>query len=341
MSHLFLTHLQFNAALAEELLPATTQTLSAVSLLSDVLLNQSTCLAFARQTLPNATPVQAESINQWADQIIESIFDALPDRQPWRLHLWPGYGAESGGDYRCALIRAALVNRLKKRKRRLARLLDDDCTPFTAETSLVQCILTAPDAGWLSVSLASQPYELRAIVSAFPQGLVPLADDRTAPSRAFTKLVETELHFGRQIAAGETCVDLGASPGSWSHVALQRGAQVTAIDRAKLREDLMRDPRLHFESTDAFKYKPPGIVDWLLCDVIAAPQRSIDLLLHWLRAGHMRHFVVTIKFKGDNEYRLLDQLKQQAAPLCSEFGLKRLCANKNEVCAFGTRSMII
>ena len=112
---------------------------------------------------------------------------------------------------------------------------------------------------------------------------------------------------------------------------------VTAIDRAELREDLMRHPRLHFEATDAFKYKPPSTVDWLVCDVIAAPQRSIDLLLDWLRDARMRHFVVTIKFKGADEYAVLDQLKKQAAPICTDFRLKRLCANKNEVCAFGTR----
>jgi 23S rRNA (cytidine2498-2'-O)-methyltransferase len=119
-------------------------------------------------------------------------------------------------------------------------------------------------------------------------------------------------------------------------VALKRGARVTAIDRSELREDLMRNPRLHFETADAFKYKPQQTVDWLICDVIAAPQRSIDLLLEWLREGRMRHFIVTIKFKGDDEYPLLSQLKEQVPPLCADFRLTRLCANKNEVCAFGT-----
>jgi 23S rRNA (cytidine2498-2'-O)-methyltransferase len=144
------------------------------------------------------------------------------------------------------------------------------------------------------------------------------------------------MRLGRQIAAGETVVDLGASPGSWSYVALHRGAHVTAIDRSELREDLMRNSRLRFETADAFKYKPAQTVDWLICDVIAAPQRSIDLLLEWLRERRMRNFIVTIKFKGDDEYHLLSQLKQLAPPLCSDFRLTRLHANKNEVCAFGS-----
>jgi 23S rRNA U2552 (ribose-2'-O)-methylase RlmE/FtsJ len=165
----------------------------------------------------------------------------------------------------------------------------------------VQGVLTSPDTGWLSAT-PRRVLMLRSLISSFPRGEVPLADDKSAPSRAFTKLVESEQRLGRRIERGQTCVDLGASPGSWSYVAIQRGAHVIAVDRSELREDLMRNPRLRFEAADAFKYKPPQTVDWLVCDVIAAPQRSIDLLLEWLREKRMRNFVVTIKFKGHDEY---------------------------------------
>ncbi len=228
------------------------------------------------------------------------------------------------------------MDRMKKRRRRLLRSLLDSDAVFDAQTSLLQCILTSPETGWLSATLAPQAYAQRSLISSFPRGEVPLADDKSAPSRAFTKLVESEQRLGRQIERGQTCVDLGASPGSWSYVGIQRGANVIAIDRSELREDLMRNPRLHFEVADAFKYKPPQTVDWLVCDVIAAPQRSIDLLLEWLREKRMRNFIVTIKFKGQDEYPLLDILKREASPLCAEFHLTRLCANKNEVCAFGS-----
>jgi 23S rRNA (cytidine2498-2'-O)-methyltransferase len=292
-------------------------------------------LAFARQTLPNATELQATSINAWADRIIEATAGVFPDDQPWRLHLWPQYGEGKAGQHRCELIHASLVERLKKRRRKLLRSLIESDAIFDEQTSLVQCILTSPETGWLSTSLGPQPYALRSLISSFPRGDVPLADDKSAPSRAFTKLVESEQRLGRQIEHGQTCVDLGASPGSWSYVPIQRGANVIAIDRSELREDLMRNPRLHFQVADAFKYKPPQTVDWLVCDVIAAPQRSIDLLLEWLSEKRMRNFIVTIKFKGHDEYPLLDILKREAPPLCAEFHLTRLCANKNEVCAFG------
>ncbi|MDZ4287532.1 MAG: SAM-dependent methyltransferase [Prosthecobacter sp.] len=293
------------------------------------------CLAFARQALPDARAVAAASINAWADQILDAIAGVLPDAQPWRLHLWPQYGEGRAGEHRCALVRDSLTLRLKKRRRALLRSLEDSTLPLTPETSLVQAALTAPEAGFLSVALAPRPFDLRAIVSAFPAGDVPITEDKAAPSRAFTKLVESEWRLGERIQRDQTCVDLGASPGSWSYIALQRGARVIAVDRSPLRDDLMRNPRLRFHQGDAFKFKPESPVDWLICDIIAAPQRSIDLLLEWLRERRMRRFVVTIKFKGTEEYPLLDQLKQQALPLCADFRLTRLCANKNEVCAFG------
>jgi len=292
-------------------------------------------LAFARQTLPDAAEVQAASINAWADRIIDAVVGVLPDDQPWRLHLWPQYGEGRAGLHRCELIHASLLERLKKRRRHLLRALIDSDATFDAQTSLVQCILTSPETGWLSTTIAPRAFALRSLVSSYPFGEVPLADDKSAPSRAFTKLVEAEQRLGKRIERGETCVDLGASPGSWSYVAIQRGAHVIAVDRSELREDLMLNPRLRFEAADAFKYQPPQTVDWLVCDVIAAPQRSIDLLLEWLREKRMRNFIVTIKFKGHDEYALLETLKRDAAPLCAEFHLKRLTSNKNEVCAFG------
>ncbi len=292
-------------------------------------------LAFARQTLPDAREIAAASINGWADRIIDTLLESLTDDSPWQLHLWPAYGEGKAGQHRCELIRAAFQERLKKRRR--VRLKAKTLGPPAA---LIQAVLTSPESGFLSACPLAQTHELRAIVSPFIGGDIPHAEDKAAPSRAFAKVIESELRLGHQIERGQTSVDLGASPGSWSYVAIQRGAYVVAVDRSPLRDDLMRNPRLTFHQGDAFKFKPNQPVDWLICDIIAAPQRSIDLLLEWLREGQMRRFIVTLKFKGTDEYHLLDQLKQQAPALCADFRLTRLCANKNEVTAFGLAAEI-
>lgn len=57
-------------------------------------------------------------------------------------------------------------------------------------------------------------------------------------------------------------------------------------------------------------------MDWLLCDVIAAPARSIGLVLEWVRQRRCRRFVVTIKFKGVDDYPQLDLLKRELPPHC-------------------------
>jgi 23S rRNA (cytidine2498-2'-O)-methyltransferase len=341
-------------------------------------------LVFARQLLPHAQPVRAESIRAWAGTLFETIAVALPEQQPWSMHLEPHYhvpaahrigarawhsakrgwraegrgaGSESeppdprrpegeAGRHRCRLISEALVELLQRKRRHLLRRLRRETAPFTAQHSLVQLLLTSPEAGFLSVARAPLPFEQRHLISPFPKGEVPVASDKSAPSRAFAKLVEAEQRLGRGIQAGETCVDLGAAPGSWTYVAVNRGAQVVAVDRSSLREDLMASRLVKFEPGDAFRYQPSRPVDWLLCDVIAAPERTAALLLEWLRRGWCRQFVVTVKL-GDQARptpnfgsEALAELKAGLPALTGEFWITRLCANKKEVCVFGTTNKL-
>jgi 23S rRNA (cytidine2498-2'-O)-methyltransferase len=325
-------------------------------------------LAFARQWLPHARAAGGESIRAWAGELFASVAGVLPDGQPWSLHIAPHYGRREAhrigarawhsavragsaprageaspapdteaGQHRCRLIREALIEILRKKRRHLLRHLRDEPAPFTAEDSLVQLLLTAPQAGFISVAAAPLPFEQRHLLSAFPNGEVPVASDKAAPSRAFAKLVEAELRLGRAIGPGETCVDLGAAPGSWTYVAVARGACVRAVDRSPLRADLMESRQVTFQPGDAFRFEPRMPVDWLLCDVLAAPARTAELLLEWLQRQWCRHFVVTLKLKDAPGVEALALLKRQLPPLTTELFLTRLCANKKEVCAFGSR----
>jgi 23S rRNA (cytidine2498-2'-O)-methyltransferase len=236
---------------------------------------------------------------------------------------------------------------LQRKRRHLLRQLRIEPVPFTPNDSLVQVLLTAPDSGFISVTPLPTPFEQRHVISPFPKGEVPLASDKAAPSRAFAKLVEAERRLGRAIQAGETCVDLGAAPGSWTYVAVRRGAKVLAVDRSPLREDLMQNRQVEFISGDAFRFELPGYgvtrlqhpVDWLLCDVIAEPARSAKLLLDWLQRRWCRRFVVTIKLRDASGLDALTMLKRELPRLTSELYLMRLCANKKEACAFGAAAV--
>ncbi len=293
-------------------------------------------LMFCRQALPGAESLTLPSINAWAKAIVERMLARLPHEAPWRLHLAALYGDGKAGSNRLRLIAEAVRGQLQLKRRSLLRSLVESDLPFSPDTSLVQLMLTSPEDGVLAVTPAVDLQAARHLVTPFVKGELPVAEDKSAPSRAFAKLVEAQQRLGRHIQSGETCVDLGASPGGWSYVALNQGAAVTAIDRTPLRDDLMAHKRLTFIKGDAFRHQPDQPVDWMLCDVIALPERSIENLLHWARSKWMRHFVVSIKFKGDTEYEKIDRLAKDLPEHCSELLITQLNANKNEACAIGT-----
>lgn len=322
-------------------------------------------LAFSRQLLPDAREVEAPSIKAWATLLADAVIGVLPDHQPWSLHVYPfspivssgrmgarqwhtrAQGREKPvptsdppargvGQQRCDLIASAVRELLAKRRRHLLRALRTTPGAFGEFESLVQLMLVSPERGYLSIAPTPLPFEQRHVLSAFPAGQVVPEPDKQAPSRAYLKLLESEARLGRRISARETCVDLGASPGGWTYVAAARGARVTAVDRSELRDDLMRAKNVRFERADAFRFEPPGAVDWLICDVIAAASRSTELLLRWLENGWCRRFIVTIKLSDDDRAQAIERLKRELPRYSSEFFLLRLCHNKKEICAFGT-----
>lgn len=296
------------------------------------------CVALATQCLPDAQRLTAESISQWARQSGSRLIERLSSQAgPWRLHVFCTPSQEAMvTPARCRYIREEIEIFLKKNQRRLLKtLVRDDTLARQPDESLVQVGLRSRSSGYFSVVGPRQWQRLRRVVSRFPGGAVEIARQPRAPSRAFAKLAEAQIRGGISIRRGETCVDLGSSPGSWAWWALEQGADVLAVDRSRLREDLMRHERLEFVRGDAFRFVPPAPVDWLLCDVIAAPTRSIDLLQTWLAQGWCRNFVVTIKFRGQDEYDRLEPLKTWLAASNRDFYLRRLTGNKNEVTAFG------
>ncbi|HVC96922.1 MAG TPA: SAM-dependent methyltransferase, partial [Pirellulales bacterium] len=296
------------------------------------------CVTFAGQCLPDAVPISASSISQWAAQTTEWMVESLGGHDGrWRLHVFNvPVPAGPVGPARCRLIEAAIAETLRKKRRRLWRaLVAEPNAPATSDEALVQVGLVTAGTGYGSCCLPDRWSAMRRCASRFAGGTVTIPPDRRAPSRAFAKLAEVEIRLGRRIAADETCIDLGSSPGSWAWLALARGARVTAVDRSPLRADLVRHARMTFIRGDAFRYRPAAPVDWLLCDVIAFPSRTIELLRIWLTQRWCRWFCVTIKFRGADEYGCLQEIKSWLAARGVEFFVRRLTSNKNEAVVFG------
>ncbi|MBS2028910.1 MAG: HAD-IA family hydrolase [Deltaproteobacteria bacterium] len=292
-------------------------------------------VAFASQVLPDVQPIQGDSINALASAAGEALAKALDAHSgPWRLHAF-GLGEASHG--RAKLVAKALDEWLSKKRRALRRTRNADVEgAWQPDEALVQLALESHTHALISVALPVERQRLRHALSTFIAGRCAVARDKKPPSRAYQKLLEAEKRLHRPIGANESLVDLGASPGGWSYVALERGARVTAIDRSPLRDDLMRNKKLTFVKADAFAWKPRERVDWLVCDLIAFPERTLELVEDWLGERRCRRFVVTMKFRGTEDYARVDALADLLHKHASDFQLRALDANKNEVTALGT-----
>ena len=142
--------------------------------------------------------------------------------------------------------------------------------------------------------------------SPFPNGECRFVEDRIGPpSRAYLKLWEALTRMGAWPGPGDDCLDLGASPGGWTWVLATLGAAVTAVDKAPLDPAIAALPGVTQAIESAFALEPRP-VDWLVCDVIAYPARTLALLERWLPLA--RNVVCTIKFQGDTDHHTADQM---------------------------------
>ena len=142
--------------------------------------------------------------------------------------------------------------------------------------------------------------------SAFPNGECRFEEDRAGPpSRAYLKLWEALTRVGVWPGPGDLCVDLGAAPGGWTWVVARLGAEVMAVDKAPLDVEVLALPGVSAVQESAFGLEPRP-VDWLLCDVIAYPERLLALVLRWIEAGAGR-VVCTVKFQGETDFGAQDQ----------------------------------
>jgi 23S rRNA (cytidine2498-2'-O)-methyltransferase len=294
---------------------------------------------FARQVLPDAVRLSGPSITRLGEKAAAALAAALDAQaEPWRLDVLlpddpvdphrPGELAR-----RAQLCGQVALDELGSRWRRLHRRRTGDADANGPPPILAQLLLTSREELWVSVARPQVLPTGGLWPVRFPGGRVAVPDDWNAPSSAYRKLEEALAWLGCQPRAGERCVDLGAAPGGWSHVLLSRGAEVVAVDRAELDPRLVRQRGLVHLRRDGFSYQPDDPpVDWLVCDIIATPQRSLALLDRWLAAGWTRNLVFHLKFKGQKDYALADAARARLG--AAEFHcmrVKHLLHDRNEV----------
>lgn len=135
--------------------------------------------------------------------------------------------------------------------------------------------------------------------SLFPNGNIRFNESKTGPpGRAYLKLYEIFTLIQKMPKKNDVCLELGASPGSWTWVLSSLGAEVFCVDKALLALNIASLKNVHFKKGDAFSLKPCDFtkISWFFSDLICYPQKLYEFILKWL--DFCDNFVCTLKFQG-------------------------------------------
>lgn len=199
---------------------------------------------------------------------------------------------------------------------------------------LLQCLLLEPEL--LVVSLAQSDRsasDLGCWPARVPMGVTDTGVEGYMPSSAYRKLLESFACIGTQPLPGSRCVDLGACPGGWTAALRKLGCRVTAVDRSPLDKSLMSDEDVDFIQGDAFAFAPSHPpVDWAVSDLIAFPERCVELVSTWTEKRWADRLVFTMKFKGETpDFDAVDEAQRIAQRNGYVTRVKHFFSNKNEV----------
>jgi len=170
-------------------------------------------------------------------------------------------------------------------------------------------------------------------LSDWPGGAMRFRREEGLISRAAFKLLEAERTFRLPLERTVHALDLGAAPGGWTSVLLERGAKVTAVDPAELHPSLAGHPRLRHVRRNAAEVEfPPGSFDLLLCDISRDPLRTCRIVCGHadaLSAGALA--VVTVKLMDRRPFGLIAKVTESYASRFDIRHVRQLFHNRDEV----------
>ena len=174
--------------------------------------------AFPQVTLPAPREFKGASVNALASQLADFFLESLRGERidtawPCVFQTVPevvGLGRRASG------VEKAFGELLRRKLNRIAKL----ATPELPRG--------AGKARGLFVFFADFG-RVFAARDAWLGGQRRMADDDAAPSRSYLKVEEAYIALGREPAADETVVDLGAAPGGWSYSAAKRGDRKSVV----------------------------------------------------------------------------------------------------------------
>ncbi|MFK7695338.1 SAM-dependent methyltransferase [Paenibacillus sp. HJGM_3] len=223
--------------------------------------------------------------------------------------------------YSPAQVREALTDKLEQ-------LFQIEPVPREAER-IVSVYVTA-DTAYVGLSAPSDN------LSDWAGGAVRFQREEDQISRAKFKLLEAEQEFGLDLAAFSNGLDIGAAPGGWTSLLLERGLRVTAIDPGDMHPSLVKHPKLTIYRRNARDVQfPPQSFDLLVCDMSWSPLQMAKLLiplLDALRTGGTA--IVTLKLMHGKPFQTVKDTSRTLAPYLELVRAKQLFHNRDEVTLF-------
>jgi 23S rRNA (cytidine2498-2'-O)-methyltransferase len=222
-------------------------------------------------------------------------------RKPWLLQAWV---PDSDATNPLAPAAAALAAGLALPADVAARRVEKADETFRYGGALAQLCLAARDRVLLGALPAADAPTLA------PGGRARAAGAGDAPSRAARKLEEAFAWIGRAPEAGDHAVDLGAAPGGWTAVLLQRRVRVIAVDPANMAPGLRGRRGLAHVKASAFEFWPDEPVDWLFCDMAWRPLEVAALLARWGKRKLAHGLVANVKLPMKQRARHVAEVRK-------------------------------
>lgn len=170
-------------------------------------------------------------------------------------------------------------------------------------------------------------------LSPWSRGVCRIPRPVDAVSRAESKLLEA-LELVGELKPGRA-LDMGAAPGGWTRVLVERGFEVDAVDPAELDSSVLKLPAAHHHRTTAGDYLGRNETDYrlIVCDMKMEPLMVADLLLDCgRRLAPDGAVIATLKLgKKGNPLPLLEQALNKIRRAYTVVQARQLYFNRREV----------
>ncbi|MDN3640167.1 23S rRNA (cytidine(2498)-2'-O)-methyltransferase RlmM [Simiduia curdlanivorans] len=150
--------------------------------------------------------------------------------------------------------------------------------------------------------------------SPWSMGIPRLKLPKESPSRATLKLEEAWHQFiprdnwDKELQGSMKAVDLGAAPGGWTWLLVQRGMFVEAVDNGPMQHELMETGQVTHHQVDGFQFEPRKPVDWLVCDIVDKPARVAAMIVRWFVQGNCHKAIFNLKLPMKQRYQEVQKL---------------------------------